>query len=157
MVWAEGVPPASGLGDPCLGVLMLDPGVSPHSSHSALQGAAMERSQSKPCVEPPLSQETFSDLWKLLPENNLLSSELSLAAVNALLLSSVTNWLHENPDEASRMPVPLAATAPTSWPVVLCPFPEDLPGSCDFCLGFLHSGTAKSVTCTVSGLEGLAS
>lgn len=66
VLWAEGVPPGSGLGAPQGWVcLRLDPHFSPSSGHTTFQGATMEEScRAELGVEPPES-ETFSDLWNL--------------------------------------------------------------------------------------------
>lgn len=114
----------------------------------------MEESQLELSMEPPLSQETFKDLWNLLPkDNNALNLE-----VDGILYSDVEKWL-DKPEEVSTMPGAPAPVAPfpatpvpaTSWPLSsFVPNQKSYPGNYGFSLRFLQSGTAKSVTCTYS-------
>ncbi|XP_037347933.1 cellular tumor antigen p53 [Talpa occidentalis] len=114
----------------------------------------MEESQSELGVGTPLSQETFSDLWNLLHGNNVLPQ---CPEVEELLMTS--DWLDDDPNEASRIPAASAPVAPVpatlapaaSWPLSSSvPCQKPYPGSYGFRLDFLQSGTAKSVTCTYS-------
>ncbi|XP_074081616.1 cellular tumor antigen p53 [Macrotis lagotis] len=96
-------------------------------------------------LEPPLSQETFSDLWKLqwnnLPDDLSNIDDIQFASPDDI------SWLRneeENPGfqgSAPQVNLPTSSTVPSR---------KDYPGEYGFRLGFLQSGTAKSVTCTYS-------
>lgn len=123
-------------------------------SHAAFQGAAMDV---PPSEGLPLSQETFSELWSLLHGSDNLNPEDS-QAVDELgwMPQDLVDCLHNDPNEASSVPAtpaPAAAIpAPApSWTLSSSvPSQKTYPGSYGFRLGFLNSGTAKSVTCTYS-------
>lgn len=101
------------------------------------------------------------DLALQLLSLHVQSSELSPGVDELLLSEGVVNWMDEGSDDTPRMPVAPAPAAPgpaISWPLSSSvPSPKTYPGTYGFRLGFLHSGTAKSVTCTVSGPNRLLS
>ncbi|XP_042638393.1 cellular tumor antigen p53 [Orycteropus afer afer] len=111
----------------------------------------MEEPQSDLCTDLPLSQETFSYLWELLPENPVLSPSIppAVEVADNLLFPEVTaNWLE---NEVGTQGISEAPTPATSWTLPSCvPSQKTYPGTYGFRLGFLQSGTAKSVTCTYS-------
>ncbi|XP_012862776.1 cellular tumor antigen p53 [Echinops telfairi] len=111
----------------------------------------MEDSQSDMNTDLPLSQETFSYLWELLPEDSVLSASIPSEAegVDSLPLQDVlSNWL-QNQGGTQGMSAP--PTPAPSWTLSSSvPSQKTYPGTYGFTLGFLNSGTAKSVTCTYS-------
>nr|ARH02602.1 TP53 [Notamacropus eugenii] len=96
-------------------------------------------------LEPPLSQETFPDLWNL--QWNNLPDDLSNIDDKYFAPPDSGTWLGNEEESLSvQVPVP-PVSLPTSSTV---PSRKDYPGDYGFRLGFLQSGTAKSVTCTYS-------
>ncbi|XP_063810558.1 cellular tumor antigen p53-like, partial [Pseudophryne corroboree] len=92
-------------------------------------------------MDPPLSQETFEDLWSLLPasihtvngpEDSMLDFGYTLPVEMSVL--------QEGGISSSYAPVPSSAV----------PSIEDYPGQYGLKLEFQQNGTAKSVTCTYS-------
>ncbi|XP_023599701.1 cellular tumor antigen p53 isoform X1 [Myotis lucifugus] len=123
--------------------------------HTAFQGAAMDDQQPE-VMDPPLSQETFSDLWNLLHDNDLNPEDSQAVGGLGCMPFDLEDCLANGPDEASSMaatPAPAAAVPAPATPWTLSssvPSPKTYPGSYGFRLEFLKSGTAKSVTCTYS-------
>ncbi|XP_051053371.1 cellular tumor antigen p53-like [Phodopus roborovskii] len=124
-----------------------------------------EEPQSDLSIELPLSQEAFSDLWKLLSPNNVLSTLPSSDSIKELsLFENVAGWL-EYPGEMLQKAAATAAAAPAEdrvtetpapvapAPATLCPLSSSVTcykiyqGDYGFHLGFLNSGIA---TCTYS-------
>ncbi|XP_063302171.1 cellular tumor antigen p53-like [Pelobates fuscus] len=94
--------------------------------------------QSDSGMEPPMSQETFEDLWSLLP--------LEGADYGAIL---------EYPDCPISQTMPALPEAVINAPYIAItssavPSTEDYPGTFGLQLEFQENGTAKSVTCTYS-------
>ncbi|XP_076792633.1 cellular tumor antigen p53 isoform X1 [Arvicanthis niloticus] len=131
----------------------------------SLQMTTMEDSQSDISIELPLSQETFSGFWKSIPSQDILSpSVLSPNPIEDLFLPQNIAELLEDPDEALQVaaapvaqdtvteaPALVAPTAATQWPLSsFVPSQKTYQGNYGFRLGFLQSGTAKSVMCTYS-------
>ncbi|XP_045442514.1 cellular tumor antigen p53 isoform X1 [Pipistrellus kuhlii] len=134
-------------------------------SHAAFQGAAFQgAAMDEPLSEVsnlPLSQETFSELWNSLPYRLNDSDNLNPEDCQALgeldwMPQDLIDCLGSGPNEASNMPAtpaPAAAAPVPATPWTLSssvPSHKTYPGSYGFRLGFLNSGTAKSVTCTYS-------
>ncbi|XP_075703490.1 cellular tumor antigen p53-like [Rhinoderma darwinii] len=93
-------------------------------------------------MEPPLSEETFEDLWRLLPVDEI--QDVSCDEVHMLdynyQLQPVMSALQEGGVSSTFAPVPTTAV----------PSSEDYPGQHGLKLEFQQNGTAKSVTCTYS-------
>ncbi|KAM9312982.1 LOW QUALITY PROTEIN: cellular tumor antigen p53-like [Gastrophryne carolinensis] len=89
-------------------------------------------------MEPPLSQETFEDLWSLLPatinvpEDGIMSFSYPMPAEMAVL--------QEGGISSTFTPPPSSGVPSTG----------DYPGRHGLQLEFENNGTAKSVTCTYS-------
>uniref|UniRef100_G3UHE5 Cellular tumor antigen p53 n=1 Tax=Loxodonta africana TaxID=9785 RepID=G3UHE5_LOXAF len=110
----------------------------------------MEEPQSDLSTELPLSQGTFSYLGKLLPEKLVLFPSLSPAAeaIDDLLLpEDAADWLES---QAGAQGLSEASTLATSWTLSSSVPSQKTYPTYRFCLGFLHSGTAKFVTYTYS-------
>uniref|UniRef100_A0A8C5NY32 Cellular tumor antigen p53 n=1 Tax=Jaculus jaculus TaxID=51337 RepID=A0A8C5NY32_JACJA len=105
-------------------------------------------------------EEPQSDLGIEPPLNSCLahpqSTSLSPTSMEDLLLPPEydENWLVEGRDDVpqvSTAPAPAAPAPATPWPLSSSvPSQKTYQGNYGFRLGFLHSGTAKSVTCTYS-------
>lgn len=92
-------------------------------------------------MEPPLSQETFEDLWSLLPAMQTVNCpEEGFADLVYPPLPSNMVTLQEG-GISSTFNAPQSTGVPST---------EDYPGQYGLQLEFEQNGTAKSVTCTYS-------
>ncbi|XP_069806489.1 cellular tumor antigen p53-like [Dendropsophus ebraccatus] len=93
---------------------------------------------SEGAMDPPLSQETFEDLWSLLPVANLHGDEDNM--IDFHYPPVTMSVLQEEGVSSTFAPTPTSAVPST----------EDYPGQHGLQLEFQQNGTAKSVTCTYS-------
>ncbi|XP_073510749.1 cellular tumor antigen p53 isoform X2 [Phyllobates terribilis] len=93
-------------------------------------------------MEPPLSQETFEDLWRLLPDAELPGVPYSgeYMDLGFPLPPIMSAALQEGGVSSTFAPVSSSAVPST----------EDYAGQHGLQLEFQQNGTAKSVTCTFS-------
>lgn len=89
-------------------------------------------------MDPPLSQETFEDLWSLLPEANLHGVGYAEESELGFQYQPDMGRLQEGWVRGTLAP---GAAVPST---------EDYPGQHGLQLEFQQNGTAKSVTCTYS-------
>nr|AAG35178.1 mutant p53 [Rattus norvegicus] len=83
----------------------------------------MEDSQSDMSIELPLSQETFSCLWKLLPPDDILPTTAtgSPNSMEDLFLPQDVAELLEGPEEALQVSAPAAQEPGTEAPAPVAP------------------------------------
>ncbi|XP_075434097.1 cellular tumor antigen p53 [Ascaphus truei] len=98
-----------------------------------------------PGMEEPLSQETFTDLWNMLPPMPGVVPQDCLLDYEDFPLAAPMLFLQEEGVSSSVLAVP-----PSSVPSSSVPSTEDYPGEHGLQLEFPQNGTAKSVTCTHS-------